>query len=151
LPYVTFSASCSKGTYIRSLCSDIGRRLSCGACLARLRRTRSGIFREDAALPLESLSLLADGGIIPMAEALPHLVSVPIDERLAERMRAGYQPTLDVLKGYHIPFLAAGDVVKITDAGSRLIAVAMMLCSSADIAYRDGREPAVKILRIFYD
>jgi tRNA pseudouridine55 synthase len=150
LPYVTFSASCSKGTYIRSLCADIGRKLSCGACLAGLRRTRSGIFREDAALSLEDLPHRADASVIAMADALPHFASVSIDERLAEKMRAGYQPVIDVLKGYHIPFLDAGDVVKFTAPEGRLVAMAVMLCSSADVPRQDGRKQAVKILRIFH-
>ena len=44
LPYVKFNASCSKGTYIRTLCYDIGKQLGCGAVLAGLRRTQCGMF-----------------------------------------------------------------------------------------------------------
>jgi len=42
---------CSKGTYVRVLAADIGRRLGCGAHLGELRRTRSGPFTVDSALP----------------------------------------------------------------------------------------------------
>jgi tRNA pseudouridine 55 synthase len=55
LPYVTFFVACSKGTYIRSLCADIGEKLGCGACLAGLRRIRSGAFCERYALSLEGV------------------------------------------------------------------------------------------------
>lgn len=151
LPYVTFSASCSKGTYIRSLCDEIGRKLSCGACLAGLRRTRSGIFREEAALPLEDLPHRAGSGAIAMTSALPQFASIAIDERMAEKIRTGYQPVVDVLKIYHIPFIDAGDVVKFVATEGRLVAVAAMLCSSADMPRREGGEPAVKILRVFHD
>lgn len=44
LPEVTFLVECSKGTYIRTLCADIGDRLGTGGCMSRLRRLRSGFF-----------------------------------------------------------------------------------------------------------
>ena len=52
---VSFSATCSKGTYIRQLCMDIGKELGCGAYLSRLRRTRSGEFTISEALSIEEL------------------------------------------------------------------------------------------------
>ena len=52
---VSFSAACSKGTYIRQLCVDIGKELGCGAYLSRLRRTRSGDFTISEALSVEEL------------------------------------------------------------------------------------------------
>ena len=42
LPMVRFSVTCSKGTYIRTLCHDIGQKLDCGACMEELTRTASG-------------------------------------------------------------------------------------------------------------
>jgi len=50
LPCVTFRVVCSKGTYIRTLCSDIGDLLGCGACLYNLRRLRSGVFSRRSGL-----------------------------------------------------------------------------------------------------
>ena len=49
------SVDCSKGTYIRTLCSDIGRSLGCGASMSALRRVRSGAFTLDAAHTIEEL------------------------------------------------------------------------------------------------
>ena len=43
-PYADFVVSCSKGTYIRTLCADVGEDLGCGAALYRLRRLKSGDF-----------------------------------------------------------------------------------------------------------
>jgi tRNA pseudouridine55 synthase len=51
-PRVTFRVVCSKGTYIRTLCSDIGDILGVGACLQSLRRLKSGIFSEEMAVCL---------------------------------------------------------------------------------------------------
>ena len=55
---VSFSATCSKGTYIRQLCIDIGKDLGCGAYLSRLRRTRSGEFTVKEATTLEELKCM---------------------------------------------------------------------------------------------
>ena len=44
-----------KGTYVRSLAHDIGCKLNCGGHLAELRRTRSGTFSVDQAVPLDAL------------------------------------------------------------------------------------------------
>ena len=44
LPFVRFHVECSKGTYIRSLCRDIGDQLKCGGCMSNLTRTRAGKF-----------------------------------------------------------------------------------------------------------
>ena len=56
LPEVSFKVTCSKGTYVRQLCVDIGEELGCGAYLSRLRRTRSGKFSLSDALNLSELA-----------------------------------------------------------------------------------------------
>lgn len=55
IPYVEFSVRCSKGTYVRSLCSDIGNKLGCGAVLSGLRRTESGVFNIADAVQVEPM------------------------------------------------------------------------------------------------
>jgi tRNA pseudouridine55 synthase len=59
LPEVSFTVTCSKGTYIRQLSTDIGSALGCGAHLSRLRRTRSGSFTLKEAVTLEELESLS--------------------------------------------------------------------------------------------
>jgi tRNA pseudouridine55 synthase len=153
LPYVTFRVSCSKGTYIRSLCSDIGEMLGCGACLASLRRTRSGSFLEASAIPLDALENAAGrwppDHIIPLIDALPHIPAICVDHKFARRLRDGYQPVAETLRIYHIPSLADGDMVKFTGEDSNLVSVAKMLCASDQIDSMDGKRQAVKIVRIF--
>ena len=61
----SFIVSCSKGTYIRTLCSDIGRKLGCGAAMKELERTRAGVFSADEALTLGQIEeIVHSGGII---------------------------------------------------------------------------------------
>ena len=55
---VSFVTTCSKGTYVRQLCIDIGSKLGCGAHLSRLRRTRSGRFSVEGAVTLEELNVM---------------------------------------------------------------------------------------------
>ena len=53
---------CSKGTYIRTLCSDIGQKLGCGGAMQSLQRTKVGRFRLEDALTLGELQQLKDSG-----------------------------------------------------------------------------------------
>jgi tRNA pseudouridine55 synthase len=62
LPRVTMTVSCSKGTYIRTLCYDIGRKLGCGACMEHLLRTRVDRFRVEDSLTLAQIETLRDEG-----------------------------------------------------------------------------------------
>ena len=58
LPDVRFTVRCTKGTYVRTLCHDIGAALGCGGHLAALRRTRSGRFSVADAIALDDLRAL---------------------------------------------------------------------------------------------
>ncbi|MBQ2670755.1 MAG: tRNA pseudouridine(55) synthase TruB [Clostridia bacterium] len=55
---VTIDVSCSKGTYIRTLCADIGEKLGVGAYMTKLRRTKTGIFDISESHTLEELGTL---------------------------------------------------------------------------------------------
>lgn len=57
---------CSKGTYIRTLCSDIGDALGCGGCMSGLRRVRAGDFRIEEAHTLEEIRENPEGYILPL-------------------------------------------------------------------------------------
>jgi tRNA pseudouridine55 synthase len=69
--------TCSKGTYIRSLCADIGEKLGCGATMGGLTRTRSGIFLLDDAKKINEIKEAALGGrlrehILPVDTVFPY-------------------------------------------------------------------------------
>jgi tRNA pseudouridine55 synthase len=57
---------CSKGTYIRTLCSDIGDALGCGGCMSALRRTRAGDFTIAEAHTLDEIRANPEGYILPL-------------------------------------------------------------------------------------
>ncbi len=62
LPVVRLRVACSKGTYIRTLCADIGARLGCGGTMQSLRRTVAGRFRLEDAMTLERVQEKKDQG-----------------------------------------------------------------------------------------
>lgn len=59
---ITLSVSCSKGTYIRTLCHDIGVKLGCGGCMKSLIRTRAGQFEIAESITLEQVERLQNAG-----------------------------------------------------------------------------------------
>lgn len=62
LPVVKLRVTCSKGTYIRTLCADIGAKLGCGGTMKSLQRTRVGSFGIEKAVTLDQLEALRDEG-----------------------------------------------------------------------------------------
>lgn len=77
LPVVKMRVACSKGTYIRTLCNDIGAKLGCGGTMQSLVRTRVGNFRLDEAVTLSQLEEFRD------ADRLEELL-LPVDRVFAE-------------------------------------------------------------------
>ena len=83
---------CSKGTYIRTLCADLGKRLGCGAHMETLLRTKSGRFTLENACSLEELRTLAaenrlEEALLSMEEALMQYPAVTVQPR-ADRLMA---------------------------------------------------------------
>ena len=77
LPRVRMEVSCSKGTYIRTLCHDIGQKLGCGACMEELIRTRVSRFKLEDGLTLSQVQALKEAGELEK-------ILVPIDELFSE-------------------------------------------------------------------
>lgn len=71
LPLVTMTVACSKGTYIRSLCRDIGETLGCGACMEQLTRTNVGKFAIEDSLTLSQIETYQNTG-----ELMNYLVDI---------------------------------------------------------------------------
>lgn len=74
---ILFRVTCSKGTYIRTICDDIGKKLGCGGTMTALRRTQSGCFRVEEARTLPEILEMTDEElercVIPMDKTLVHL------------------------------------------------------------------------------
>ncbi|QAT40206.1 tRNA pseudouridine(55) synthase TruB [Clostridium sp. JN-9] len=90
LPYVNFVVKCSKGTYIRSLCYDIGRDLNCGAVMTKLERIRSGIFSIENSINIQSLNAENVGDyLISIENALEKYKKINLDKRFKKLLING--------------------------------------------------------------
>ena len=82
---------CSKGTYIRTLCKDIGEALGCGGCMAQLRRVQAGEYTIDEAVPLQTL-LDAENPeefLRPVDSMFRNFPSVTLSDKQEKRCRNG--------------------------------------------------------------
>lgn len=77
LPRVWMRVSCSKGTYIRTLCHDIGQKLGCGGCMEQLERTQVGRFCLESGLTLDEIAKRAENQCLEE-------VFIAIDEMFSE-------------------------------------------------------------------
>ncbi len=126
LPLVRFEVNCSAGTYIRTLCADIGNILGCGGHLKNLRRTASSGYAIADAISLSELEELARSGdvdrhLIGMAEALPDMVSFQADKALTDKLKYGMMiTTADVSPSCLLP---GETLIKIIDGNNRLVSI----------------------------
>lgn len=95
-PEYEIRVTCSKGTYIRTLCHDVGQALSCGAVMTSLVRSRVGEFRLEDAKPLSALQELADQGrlqeaVIPVEEMFHALPAIQVSDGAQKALLNGNQ------------------------------------------------------------
>ena len=95
---VTIDVSCSKGTYIRTLCADIGERLGTGAYMTKLRRTKTGIFAISESYTLEELGTLNELGtlknvLIPIDKIFEKYPEIILNEKQKKSVTNGVRMT----------------------------------------------------------
>jgi tRNA pseudouridine55 synthase len=107
-----FEAECGKGTYVRALARDLGRRLGCHGHVVALRRTRVGPFSEDDAITLSELVSMHEdptrlgeltGALLPVETALKNLTSLQVSSSDAARLARGQSI---ILRGRDAPVVA---------------------------------------------
>jgi tRNA pseudouridine55 synthase len=119
-PQMRFRTRVSSGTYVRSLCHDLGLALGCGAYVSALRRTRVGHFRLADAVSLEkleSLPAMVRERLITIRSALRHLPAVRVKPASLPKILTGRA-------------LSAEDVIDVRD--NLFEQRAVMLCDSQD-------------------
>ncbi|MFH0878619.1 MAG: hypothetical protein V2A34_02790, partial [Lentisphaerota bacterium] len=62
-PFVRFELKCTKGTYVRTICEDMGQALGCGAYLKELRRTQIGSLSVEKAISMDKLLMMGPAGL----------------------------------------------------------------------------------------
>ena len=118
-PVVSLEIGCSQGSYIRTLCHDIGAELGTGAYMSALTRTRASGFTIDQAVSLEQLGDHRDNWttwLYPVDFPLQHLPQVDLDEGQQNRIRNGNQ--IAVASG------TPTGVIRVYDRDHNLVAIA---------------------------
>ena len=85
----TLRVVCSKGTYIRTLCHDLGQALGCGGCMAALRRTRSGSFSVENARRIGELTRADRDTLLPADTLFSAAASLTLTAAQEKRCRCG--------------------------------------------------------------
>ncbi|MBR6563718.1 MAG: tRNA pseudouridine(55) synthase TruB [Clostridia bacterium] len=94
---------CSRGTYIRTLCADIGAKLGCGAVMSSLERREVGVFKREDAIVFDDLNNMSVDEIlshlIPVERMFMHLPEARMDEFFTRLFRQGQKIRVGKLKG----------------------------------------------------
>lgn len=98
---IEFKVSCSKGTYIRSLCEDIAQKLNTIGYMKELNRTKVGRFKIEDAITLEELENNKEQEIITMERLLSNLPSINLSEKQIEKFINGVQISVDKEDGIY--------------------------------------------------
>lgn len=126
---VLFDVACSKGTYVRTLCHDIGERLGLGAHMSFLVRTAVGPYRLEESHTLDEIASRKDEGeleaiLLPMESAVSHLPRLVVDSGDADRLRAGQALPKGATDG--ADGIRPGALVRVAVEGEGLVCVARL-------------------------
>ena len=118
---VTITVDCSKGTYIRTLCQDIGEKLGCGACMMELIRTRVGDFLIDDTLTLNQIAAYMIKG-----EMEEHIIQsytrLTVDEAYNKLLYNGNKLPLEAVVNEDCEFLDM-EKFRIYDSGNTFVGI----------------------------
>jgi len=134
---VTFDVVCSKGTYVRTLCADIGELLGVGGHLASLERRRVGRFCIEEALSLDELAGLADRGAVEtrlytLAAALADLPALHVDRDAVEGLCHGVAVPVSRVVSSEGAWMA-GAFVRLLSPDGRLVGIGKAPCSAEEL------------------
>ncbi len=112
---------CSKGTYVRTLCDDLGRMLGCGGCMSALRRTEVGDFSLRGAHTMEELIAAAERGeleslLLGVDALFPGLPKLCVGTEEERRIRCGNDIILDAPDGRCLVYSGSGDLLMLGEA-----------------------------------
>lgn len=144
LPRVRMEVSCSKGTYIRTLCHDIGLKLGCGACMEELIRTKVSCFEISDSLTLGQVQELKEAGkieeiLVPIDAMFSEYEAVTLKKEFAS---FAYNGNLFLPKHIHEKLeLVDGKNVRVYDEDGRFIAIYAF----------DKNKRTFQIVKMFFD
>lgn len=147
LPRITMTVTCSKGTYIRTLCQDIGERLGCGGCMESLMRIRSGRFSIEESVRLSDVEKAMQEGcieklVLPVDQMFAAYPAVYVKGEFRRLIENGNAVTLDMLTGQsETAETLEGSRVRLYDENG---------CFFAVYAWKESRE-RLEPVKMFYE
>ena len=152
-PFVKLRTICSKGTYARSLCDDIGRALGCGGHLYALTRTRSGQFGMESTISLTQLEEYQREGrlhevLIPVGDALAHLPAVRVAPEAGRLILHGGDVAASVIVQFP-PDVPRGTLVRVLGYRKQLLSLAETLVSSPEFPACEPTRVVLHPVRVF--
>ena len=158
---VLFRVSCDAGTYIRTICTDVGEALGCGANMVELRRTRSGVMNESTAATLQDMTdayifwqqmgreRWLRSMLLPMEVLVEPLPKIIVKPTAVDAVCHGADLSI---KGIHMldEDIRKNALVALMTARGELIATGKMMMSSSKVMSTDQGK-AVDVERVFMD
>ena len=114
---------CSKGTYIRTLCKDIGQALGCGGCMTALRRVTAGEYGIENAVPLQELldSETPEKYLQKVDTMFADLPAITLTEKQEARCRNGNSFTLKMADGRYRVYSQSGEFLALSQVESDIM------------------------------
>lgn len=105
---------CSKGTYVRTLCHDLGQALGCGGCMSSLRRIQAGQFCVDNAVTLSRVQQMADEGraeelLLPVDRLFSQLEHCTVSAAQENKIRCGSPVKTGLADGEYRVYAESGE------------------------------------------
>jgi tRNA pseudouridine55 synthase len=149
---VRFKVHCSAGTYIRTLCYDVGQKLNCEAHMGHLVRNKVGNFDEKTSLTLEALEAAVaeeslSSKLIPVEKALNFLPEIRIKESFVNSLANGIAPSKSSLETIPNQF-RPGMNLRVSHIDSHLLAIAEPVVDQDAYARLSPGEVAFKLKRV---
>ena len=152
-PFVRLRVFCSKGTYARALCDDIGKELRCGGHLHSLVRLKAGQFRLEEAITLSRLQEIQEQGkltevLLPIEQALDHLPAVRVLPDSSRSVLHGASIALqDVV---NLPSgLSEGSTVRVLGLRRKLLSLAELTVNTDQIQNLNPRQIILRPVKVF--
>ena len=136
-PSAILDVECSKGTYIRTLCADIGKALDCGGYMSALVRTAVGGFKVEDAVSLETIEQGPLGDfLIPIDQALSDMREVNVTEDGGNRIANGMMLSIEALSRSELPQIGIPVRIK---SPSGLIAIGRLCLSQGRVMLKPDK------------
>lgn len=125
---MTMYVRCSKGTYIRTLCNDLGEVLGCGACMSSLRRTAAGCFSVEQAHTMDEVVTAAERGeteslLLPVDVLFSAYERLMLSEKQEKCLRNGGMFSTALTEGRYRAYGESGEFIALAEAENGIMHV----------------------------